>query len=125
MAPYLQLIKSDRSDLISSLSEKNKTRLGEIDTKLKEAEENQGDSEISELLRERAMYYCRIGDKVCHNLREANADQQERALPAIEAALEKTAGVGARIDLVLAKVRLGLFSFDNTLMTDNITTALE
>jgi 26S proteasome regulatory subunit N7 len=39
--------------------------------------------------------------------------------------LEKTAGVGARIDLVMAKVRLGLFSIDHQLVTDNITTALE
>jgi len=64
MAPYLQLIKSDRSDLINSLLEKNKAHLAEIDAKLKEAIEQEGDSEISEQLRARAMYYCRIGDKV-------------------------------------------------------------
>jgi predicted CopG family antitoxin len=65
MAPYLQLINSDRSDLINKLLEKNKAHLEEIDTKLKEAITNEGDSEISEQLRARAMYYCRIGDKVC------------------------------------------------------------
>jgi 26S proteasome regulatory subunit N7 len=64
MAPYLQLINSDRSDLINTLLEKNKAHLEEIDTKLKEAITNEGDSEISEQLRARAMYYCRIGDKV-------------------------------------------------------------
>lgn len=64
MAPYLQYIESDRTDLITSLSEKNKKHLEELETKLKEAEENQGDSEISELLRSKAMYLCRIGDKV-------------------------------------------------------------
>jgi 26S proteasome regulatory subunit N7 len=53
------------------------------------------------------------------------ADKQEKALPAIDEALGKTAGVGARIDLVMAKVRLGLFSFDTTLVTENITKALE
>lgn len=57
--------------------------------------------------------------------RAAGADEQEKALPAIDEALEKTAGVGARIDLVMAKVRLGLFSFDTTLVTVNITKALE
>jgi hypothetical protein len=31
---------------------------------LKEAITNEGDSEISEQLRARAMYFCRIGDKV-------------------------------------------------------------
>jgi hypothetical protein len=64
MAPYLQLINSDRSDLINKLLEKNKAHLEEIDTKLKEAITNEGDSEISEQLRARAMYFCRIGDKV-------------------------------------------------------------
>jgi 26S proteasome regulatory subunit N7 len=39
--------------------------------------------------------------------------------------MEKTTGIGARIDLVLAKVRLGLFSFDNELVSVNITKALE
>lgn len=64
MAPYLQTIQSDRKDLIDSLTEKNNKHLEEIDGKLKDAEENQGDSEISELLRSKAMYFCRIGDKV-------------------------------------------------------------
>jgi 26S proteasome regulatory subunit N7 len=64
MAPYLQLINSDRTDLINKLLEKNKAHLEEIDAKLKEATTNEGDSEISEQLRARAMYYCRIGDKV-------------------------------------------------------------
>ena len=50
---------------------------------------------------------------------------QERALPAIDAAMAKTTGIGARIDLVLAQVRLGLFSFDNELVSTNITKALE
>lgn len=64
MAPYLESIHCDRADLIKSLAEKNAKQLEEYDVKLKEAEENQGDSEISELLRSRAMYYCRIGAMV-------------------------------------------------------------
>lgn len=64
MAPYLRHINSDRTDLIATLEEKNKKQLEEIDAKLKEAEEQEGDSEISELLRKKAMYLCRIGDKV-------------------------------------------------------------
>lgn len=50
---------------------------------------------------------------------------QERAIPALETALEKTAGLGARIDLVLAKVRVGLFFADHQLVTANIAKALE
>jgi 26S proteasome regulatory subunit N7 len=43
----------------------------------------------------------------------------------LETALEKTAGLGARIDLVLAMVRVGLFFSDNQLITSNITRAEE
>lgn len=64
MAPYLEHIKADRADLIKSLKEKNDKQLSEFDEKLKEAEENQGESEISALLRSKAMYLTRIGDKV-------------------------------------------------------------
>lgn len=82
MAPYLQTINSDRTDLIKSLSEKNTKHVEEIEAKLKEAEENQGDSEISELLRSKAMYYCRIGDKVRRDwslllLTKADLDRSE------------------------------------------------
>ncbi|ORY34218.1 26S proteasome subunit RPN7-domain-containing protein [Naematelia encephala] len=110
MAPYLRATDSSDSELIRTLTEKNEKELSTIDEKLKDAEENLGESEISELLRSKAMYLCRIGDK-------------EKALPALEKALEKTAGLGARIDLVLAMVRMGLFYADTQLVTANITRA--
>lgn len=50
---------------------------------------------------------------------------QEKSIPALELALEKTAGLGARIDLVMAMVRVGLFFQDTVLVTSNITKALE
>lgn len=64
MAPYLKSINSDKTELIQNLEEKNKEQVEEYDRKLKDAEENEGDSEISELLRNKAMYFVRIGDKV-------------------------------------------------------------
>lgn len=64
MAPYLKSINSDKTELIQNLEEKNKEQIEEYDRKLKDAEENEGDSEISELLRNKAMYFVRIGDKV-------------------------------------------------------------
>lgn len=64
MAPYLKSINSDKTELIQKLEEKNKQQVEEYDGKLKDAEENEGDSEISELLRNKAMYFVRIGDKV-------------------------------------------------------------
>ena len=65
MAPYLEYIESDKTDLIKSLKEKNDKQLSEFEDKLKGAEENQGESEISALLRSKAMYLARIGDKAC------------------------------------------------------------
>lgn len=64
MAPYLKSINSDKTELIQKLEGKNKEQVEEYDRKLKDAEENEGDSEISELLRNKAMYFVRIGDKV-------------------------------------------------------------
>lgn len=64
MAPYLKSINSDKTELIQKLEEKNKEQVEEYDRKLKDAEENEGDSEISELLRNKAMYFVRIGNKV-------------------------------------------------------------
>ena len=129
MAPYLRHIESSNSSLISTLSAKNDAELESMDKKLKDAEENLGDSEISELLRSKAMYLCRIGDKVGLaqgvKVSVANAHSQERAIPALDKALEKTAGLGARIDLVLAMVRMGLFYSDSALVTANITRATE
>lgn len=57
-------------------------------------------------------------------LSQANS-LQEAAIPALETALEKTTGLGARIDLVLAMVRMGLFSADTQLVISNITRASE
>lgn len=66
MAPYLSHIKSTNQELLSSLKAKNEKELSTFEEKLKDAEENLGESEISELLRNKAMYLCRIGDKVSH-----------------------------------------------------------
>ncbi|KAK1926071.1 26S proteasome subunit RPN7-domain-containing protein [Papiliotrema laurentii] len=112
MAPYLRHIQSDRADLLEKLSEKNEKELQTFEDKLKEAEENEGESEISALLRSKAMYLARIGDK-------------ERAVTALDLALAKTAGLGARIDLVLAVVRIGLFYSDNDLVNAHIAKATD
>lgn len=50
---------------------------------------------------------------------------KEQAIPALETALEKTTGLGARIDLVLAMVRMGLFSADPQLVVSSISRAAE
>ncbi|TXT06068.1 hypothetical protein VHUM_03541 [Vanrija humicola] len=114
MAPYIRStgLKPPNAQLLDTLEKKNAAELESIDTKLKDAEENLGESEVSELLRQKAMYLCRIGHK-------------EQAIPALETALEKTTGLGARIDLVLATVRMGLFSSDAQLVISNIARAAD
>lgn len=127
MAPYIRTtsIKPPNAGLLPDLEKKNTAELESIETKLKDAEENQGESEVSELLRSKAMYLCRIGNKVRVLKPTPGLTMQELALPALETALEKTAGLGARIDLVLAMVRLGLFSSDVQLVTSSMTRAAE
>ena len=46
-------------------------------------------------------------------------------MPAIDAAFEKTAGIGARIDLVLAKIRLAMFYNEKAQVEGDVKTAQE
>jgi 26S proteasome regulatory subunit N7 len=48
---------------------------------------------------------------------------QDRALEAQNLALEKTPGLGSRIDIVLTIVRIGFFFNDNDLVTSNMAKA--
>jgi 26S proteasome regulatory subunit N7 len=50
---------------------------------------------------------------------------QEKAIETQQLALEKTAGLGSRIDIVLTLVRIGFFFDDNQLITTNLTKADE
>jgi 26S proteasome regulatory subunit N7 len=68
MAPYMQTLPSTltppSSSLQADLAKKNETELEKIEAKIKDAETNMGETDLSEGLREKAGYYCRIGDKV-------------------------------------------------------------
>ena len=67
MAPYARVISVDGlidEAALSAMEAKNKEELEKFDTKLKEIEETEGETEISEALRARASYLTRIGDKV-------------------------------------------------------------
>jgi 26S proteasome regulatory subunit N7 len=50
---------------------------------------------------------------------------KDRAVEAQILALEKTPGIGSRIDIVLTLVRLGFFFGDHGLITSNLTKAEE
>ena len=46
-------------------------------------------------------------------------------MPALTLALEKTPGLGSKIDLVLTFIRIGFFFWDQTLIKDNLAKADE
>ncbi|KAG2012320.1 proteasome 26S subunit [Coprinopsis cinerea AmutBmut pab1-1] len=91
--------------LLERLEKKNEEELKKLDEKLEEARKTEGETEISEGLKARANYLTRIGDK-------------QRALEAQKLALEKTPGLGSRIDIVLTIVRIGFFFGDTALVTE-------
>ncbi|WFD20337.1 proteasome regulatory particle subunit [Malassezia caprae] len=119
MAPYYEFLLADpaiathvprNESMIESIRVKNVAELERLDAARKQAEENDGDLELHTVLKQRAMYLARIGDK-------------EAALPAIEEAVEKAQGTGTKIDLTLLKIRLGLFYGDTDLTESSMTKA--
>ncbi|KAG1725714.1 26S proteasome subunit RPN7-domain-containing protein [Suillus paluster] len=115
MAPYYRLVTStgaltSDATLLESMEKDNEEELKKLDERLAEAEKQEGESEISDALKARANHLTRIGDK-------------ERAVAAQKLALEKTPGLGSRIDIVLTLIRLGLFFGDNGLITENLPKA--
>ncbi|KAF9473033.1 PCI-domain-containing protein [Pholiota conissans] len=116
MAPYYKTITASSSTLpvdkalLASMEKANGDELKRLDERLAEAEKTEGESEISDALKARANYLTRIGDK-------------ERSLEAQKLALEKTPGLGSRIDIVLTIVRIGFFFSDTEVVTTNMAKA--
>ncbi|KAF8160158.1 26S proteasome subunit RPN7-domain-containing protein [Pholiota molesta] len=116
MAPYYKSITASSSvlpvdkALLATLEKANEEELKKLDERLAEAEKTEGESEISDALKARANYLTRIGDK-------------ERSLEAQKLALEKTPGLGSRIDIVLTIVRIGFFFSDTEVVTTNMAKA--
>ncbi|KAK1233130.1 proteasome regulatory particle subunit [Marasmius sp. AFHP31] len=109
MAPYYTAVNSYNksvlpidSKLLSSLQESNAATLKSLDETLASAEATEGESEISDALKARANFLTRIGEK-------------DKAVDAQKLALEKTPGLGSRIDIVLTLVRIGFFWNDEAL----------
>ncbi|KAJ3930831.1 MAG: 26S proteasome subunit RPN7-domain-containing protein [Lentinula lateritia] len=110
MAPYYQLATSSSkpllpldSDLLTSMQEANTATLKSLDETLESATATEGESEISDALKARANFLTRIGEK-------------DKAIEAQKLALEKTPGLGSRIDIVLTLVRIGYFWNDESLI---------
>ncbi|KAL1730542.1 26S proteasome subunit RPN7-domain-containing protein [Schizophyllum commune] len=107
MGPFYEMITGlhpakipQDAALLKSLQEKNAARLAELDTKLAEAQKTEGETEVADLIKERAYYLTRIGE------------DKDKVVRALEEALEKTSGAGSKIDLVLTLVRIAFFYGD-------------
>ncbi|KAI5989489.1 26S proteasome subunit RPN7-domain-containing protein [Pisolithus albus] len=115
MAPYYRVITSSSGidvdpTLLETMEKANEEQLKQLDERLAEAEKTEGESEISDALKERANHLTRIGDK-------------DAAVAAQQLALEKTPGLGSRTDITSTLVRIGFFFGDNTLITENLAKA--
>ncbi|TFK63027.1 proteasome 26S subunit [Pluteus cervinus] len=96
--------------LLESLEKENAEELQKLDERLEEAQKIEGESEISDALKARANHLTRIGER-------------DRAIEAQKLALEKTPGLGSRIDIVLTIVRIGLFFGDQEIITAHLKKA--
>ncbi|GAA5964397.1 hypothetical protein JCM3765_006403 [Sporobolomyces pararoseus] len=118
MAPYLSHListnqipsTSETDKLLKSLRDKNTSHLVELTDKLKDSQDNLGETEVSDCLRDKASYLAKIGEK-------------ESALEAHEEAFNKTAGKGTKIDLVLTMIRIGFFHSDPVIVQTQIDRA--
>ncbi|KAK7422265.1 proteasome regulatory particle subunit [Neonectria magnoliae] len=92
--------------LYNQLKEDNDRELAEFQKEEEEAEEQAGDTEIITAKGKRAEFWAR-----------------DKAIAAYESVFEKTGILGAKIDLVLAIIRMGLFYGDKPLVKKHVERA--
>ncbi|CAK7566495.1 MAG: proteasome regulatory particle subunit [Sporothrix epigloea] len=90
-------------NLYHKLQTANEAELAALQTEEDEAVEQAGETEIQAVRGKRAEFWARVGDK-------------DKALAAYVAVFENTGVLGAKIDVVLAMVRIGLFFGDKFLV---------
>eukprot|EP00180_Rhodochaete_pulchella_P003750 Plantae.Rhodophyta-Rhodochaete_pulchella.ctg6721.p1 GENE.Plantae.Rhodophyta-Rhodochaete_pulchella.ctg6721~~Plantae.Rhodophyta-Rhodochaete_pulchella.ctg6721.p1 ORF type:complete len:381 (-),score=77.17 Plantae.Rhodophyta-Rhodochaete_pulchella.ctg6721:313-1455(-) len=99
-------------DLESRLTSEIADEEKQLDEKIKDAKENLGENDVREALLARSNFLARIGEN-------------DRAILAYEETLSATVGVGQKLDIVLAMVRLGLAARDFGLSSKSIDRANE
>mmetsp|Transcript_223 Transcript_223/g.728 ORF Transcript_223/g.728 Transcript_223/m.728 type:complete len:398 (-) Transcript_223:98-1291(-) len=82
--------------LLQSMLDSNAKHLAEVEEKIKDAEENLGESEVREALLAKANFLANIGDK-------------EAAFAAFEATEGKTVAMGQKMDLMFSILRMQIF----------------
>jgi 26S proteasome regulatory subunit N7 len=94
----------------STMAAANAAELATLDARIADCEEKEGETEVREALLARADFRIRIGEK-------------EEAYAALEETYKKTVAMGLRLDLLLSKLRVGLFYDDLTLVKETIERA--
>ena len=111
---YKQVCKdlkwAENKTLSKELEEENKNQLKKLEVDIKDEETNLGESELREALLAKAEYLTKIGDK-------------DAAIEAVRKTMEKTVGLGNRMDLVFHNIRVGLFYMDHELIRANLDKA--
>ncbi len=115
MAPFYRLVVKDLKlkedkEMWSAMNAENEKELKALDEKIVDAETNHGESEHREALLAKAEYLTKIGDK-------------DGSVEAIRKTMEKTVGLGNKMDLLFHNVRVGLFFMDHKLIKANLEKA--
>ncbi|KAF2071249.1 hypothetical protein CYY_007431 [Polysphondylium violaceum] len=105
-----QLKWTEDKSLVEKLTVDNQNELKTLDEKIKDCEENFGESEIREAYLAKSDYYCRIGDK-------------DMASQFYRQTFEKTVPLGQKLDIVFTLIRMGIFWMDHDIVTRNIEKA--
>ncbi|GMH39437.1 hypothetical protein BSKO_07335 [Bryopsis sp. KO-2023] len=84
---------------LQAMKAKNAEKAKELDEKIKDAEENLGETDVRDACLAKANYFADIGDR-------------EKAFKAYEVTEEKTPSVGNKIDLVFSQIRLDILYKD-------------
>mmetsp|Transcript_15665 Transcript_15665/g.27469 ORF Transcript_15665/g.27469 Transcript_15665/m.27469 type:complete len:381 (+) Transcript_15665:97-1239(+) len=100
------------SALEDSLQQTIDTKVKEMEDKLKDAEENLGESEVRDALNKLTDFYVQIWDR-------------EKAIQYCEKTLAATVGLGQKLDLIFGMIRLGLSEKDYGYVKQNIEKARE
>ena len=115
MAPFYltvceQLGWKQDAVLLASMRAANAAELAKLDARIAECEEQEGETEVREALLAKSDFKVRIGEK-------------DAAYAAMEETYAKTASLGLRLDLILTKLRVGLFFDDLKLVRETVARA--
>ena len=115
MAPFYKLVCEQLgwpvdAAKLAAMEKVNAAELESLGEKIKNAEENEGESEIREAYLARADFLMRTGEK-------------EKALEAYDETVTKTVALGPKLDIMLSQLRIGFFFDDAQLLKATLARA--